>query len=75
MNERDALIQVFRNRGWLSPALAIRLLDDARFRAAGELLRLERAGLLVRRQLPAGLMLFRSTTRQSIRVLKFEGLP
>lgn len=64
VNELEALLQLFRNRGWLSPALASALLGEDRFRAAGEFVRFERAGLLVRRGLLGGLILFRALRSQ-----------
>lgn len=62
MNEQEALLAVLHRRGWLNLALVRALLDDARLgpRTIEELLRFEQAGLLVRRRIPGGLVLFRA---------------
>ncbi len=63
MTKRDVLLPVFHNRGWLSLALVSVLLEDPGLLRPGGLLGLEEAGLLVRRQLPGGLLLFHATRR------------
>jgi len=63
MKERDAVLQIFRNRGWLSAALARALLEDPRLSGLEQLVGLEREGLLLRRQLSGGFQLFRTAAR------------
>jgi hypothetical protein len=66
VSDREALLGIFRNRGWLSPALVSALLADRRFgrSPAGtsekELVKLQQAGLLVGRRIRGGLLLFRA---------------
>jgi hypothetical protein len=52
--------QVFGGRGWLNGALVRALLEDPRFAGLEQLVGLEREGLLLRRRIPGGLLLFRA---------------
>ena len=63
MTEREILLQVFRNRGWLSPALVSALLEGPGFASSVWLPQLEQTGFLLRRRLRGGLLLFRARFR------------